>query len=110
MEAVALISHLLRYVLAIVAILFCVALFRRQRACGWLLVGVVFLEPFVFLFMRAMRGRPWLAYKSVSASPDGVMEVSYRLDFPFFYIAAVVGLFMLMRGAREKVEGFIDEP
>ena len=104
MEFLAFISHLLRYVLALVAVLFCVALFRRQGACGWLFVGVVFLEPFVFLLMRAIRGRPLLAYKTVSASPDGVIDVSYRVDFPFFYIAAVVGLFMLMRGAREKVD------
>ena len=103
MEALAIISHLLHFVLAILAIYFCVTLFRRHRACGWLLVSAVFLEPFVLLFMRAIRGRPLLAYKTVSAGSDGIMQVSYRMDLPFLYIIAVAGLFMLVRDSQKKV-------
>ena len=103
MEALAIISHLLHFVLAILAVYFCVSLFRRHRECGWLLVSVVFLEPFVLLLMRAIRGRPLLAYKSVSAGSDGIMQVSYRMDFPFLYIIAVIGLFMLVRDSQKKI-------
>ena len=103
MEALAIISHLLHFVLAILAIYFCVTLFHRHRACGWLLVSAVFLEPFVLLLMRAIRGRPLLAYKTVSAGADGIMQVSYRMDFPFLYLIAVIGLFMLVRDSQKKV-------
>jgi hypothetical protein len=104
MEALAIISHLLRYVLAILAVYFCVTLFRQRRACGWLFVSAVFLEPFVLLVMRAVRGSPLLAYKTVSAGSDGIMLVGYRMDFPFLYIIAVVGLFMLVRDSQKKMK------
>jgi len=100
MEALAIISHILHFVLAIVAICFCVTLFRRHRACGWLMLSAVFLEPFVLLLMRSIRGRSLLAYKTVSTGSDGIMEISYRVDFPFLYIVAVIGLFMLARRSQ----------
>jgi hypothetical protein len=53
--------------------------------------------------MRAIRGRPLLAYKTVSADSDGIMQVSYRMDFPFLYIIAVAGLFMLVRESQKKI-------
>jgi hypothetical protein len=100
MEALAIISHLLHYVLAVAALYFCITLFRRRRVWGWLLLSAVFLEPFYLLFARAIRGRPLLAYKSVSAGSDGIMQVSYRLDFPFFYILAVLGFFYFFDRGR----------
>ena len=103
MEALAITSHLLHYVLAVLAIYFCVTLFRRSRACGWLLVSAVFLEPFFLLVMRVIHGRPLLAYKTTSLGADGIMQISYRMDFPFCYIVAVVGLFMLVRESQKKI-------
>ena len=102
-EALAIFSHLLHYVLAVAAVYFCVTLFRRGRGLGWLLLSAVFCEPFYLLFMRAIRGRPLLAYKSVSAGSDGIMQVSYRLDFPFLYILAVIELFLLFRQSQRKI-------
>lgn len=104
MEALAIISHLLHFVLALSAIYFCVTLFRRHRACGWLLVSAVFLEPFVSLFMRAIRGRSLLAYKTVSAGAEGIAQITYRVDFPFLYTIAVVGLFLLVRDSQKNTE------
>ena len=104
MEAPAIISHLLHFVLAILAVYFCVTLYRRHHACGWLLVSAVFLEPFLLLVMRAIRGRPLLVYKTMAAGSDGIAQVSYRMDFPFLYIVAVIGLFMLVRHSQKKME------
>ena len=100
METIAIISHLLHYALAVVAAILCVRLFRRQRQFGWLLVGVVFLEPLLLLAMRAFRGRPLLSYETQTVGSDGVLHITYRLDFPVLYILAVIGLFMLFREAR----------
>jgi hypothetical protein len=104
MELLVITLHLLRFALAILAVGFCVTLFRRHHACGWLFVSAVFYEPFALLAMRAIRGRPLLAYKTVSAGSDGVMQVSYHADFPILYIVAVIGLFMLVRGSQKKTE------
>lgn len=105
MEALVIISHLLQYVLAVAALYFCIMLFRRRRFWGWLLLSAIFLEPFYLLFARAIRGRPMLAFKSVSEGSDGITEVTYSLNFPFFYILAVLGLFLLFRQAQMKIGG-----
>jgi hypothetical protein len=34
----------------------------------------------------------------------GAVQVSYRMDFPFLYMIAVVGFFMLVRRSRNKME------
>ncbi len=104
MEALAIISHLLHYVLAILAVYFCIMLFRRGRALGWLLISAVFLEPFLLLVVRVIRGRQLLAYKTVSTGSDGIMQISYRMDFPFLYIVSVVGLFLLVRETQKNME------
>jgi hypothetical protein len=72
---------------------------------GWLFVSAIFLEPFYLLVVRAIRGRPLLAYKTVSAGSDSFMHVTYRWDFPLFYILAVVGLFLLFRQSQRKIGG-----
>ena len=100
MEALAILSHLLLYVLAIIAIALCVRFYRRHRQCGWLFLAAVFLEPFVLLIMRALRGRPLMPYKVVSSSPEPLMQVSYRIDFPFLLTLGVIGLFLLAREVR----------
>ena len=100
MEALAILSHLLHYVLAIIAIALCVRFYRRQRQCGWLFLAAVFLEPFVLLIMRAMRGRPLMPYKVVSSGPEPFMQINYRIDFPFLLTLGVIGLFLLARGVR----------
>jgi hypothetical protein len=104
MESLAIISHLLHFAFAILAVYFCVVLFRRHRAWGWLLVSAVFLQPFVLLVMRAIRGYPLLAYKTAAAGSDGMMQISYRLDFPFLYLITVAGLFMLARDPKGNGE------
>jgi len=100
MEAIAITSHLLHYILASLAVTFCIMLFRHYRQVGWLLVCEVFLEPFAVLLMRAIRGRPLLPYRTMGAGPDGIMHVNYSMDFPVLYILAVVGLFLLVRETR----------
>ena len=105
MEALAIISHLLHYVLAVAALYFCVTLYQRGRVLGWIFISAIFLEPFYLLVVRAIRGRPLLAYKSVSVGSDGIMEVIYRVDFPFFYILAVVGLFLIFRQSQKEIRG-----
>jgi hypothetical protein len=102
MEALALFSHLLHYVLAVVAVYLCVTLYRRHRQCGWLLVSAVFLEPFVLMLMRAVRGRPLLRYSTSGPAVDGADQLTYNVDFPVLYILAVVGLFMLVREVRRE--------
>ena len=104
MEALALISHLFRHVLMFAALYFCITLFRRRGGFGWLFLGAVFLEPLYLLLWRFVHGRPLLAYKSVSGG-EGIMEVNYRVDFPFFYILSVVGLFLLYRQSQKKIGG-----
>ena len=105
METLAIISHIMHYVLAVAALYFCVTLFLRRRVLGWLLLSAVFVEPFYLLVVRAIRGRSLLAYKSVSVSYDGIKEVIYRVDFPFFYILAVIGLFLIFRQSQKEIEG-----
>jgi len=101
MEAIAIISHLLHYALAVVAVSFCVILFRRHRLVGWLFLSAVFLEPFLLLVMRGFRGLPLLRYKTIcDVGPDGVQQMSYNIDFPFLYMLAVAGLFMIAREVR----------
>jgi hypothetical protein len=105
MQSLAIISHLLHYALAVAGVYFCITLFRQRRVFGWLLLSAVFLEPLVLLVMRVFRGRSLLPYKTTALGPDGIAEVSYRMNLPFFYILAVVGLFMLVRESRKKMAG-----
>jgi hypothetical protein len=105
METLAITSHLLRYLAAALAIYLCLALFRRDKAWGWLLLSAVFLEPFTLLLVRAFRGQAVLTYKSMAVGSDGVMQVTYRMDFPLLHLLAVVGLFWLAGSpARCQVE------
>jgi hypothetical protein len=102
MKALAIISHLSVFVLAILAIVCCIGLYRHHRQIAWLILGAMFLEPFWFLLMRAIKGRPLLAYMSVGAGADGSQIIHYRIGFPFFYILAVIGLYLLVQNARRK--------
>jgi hypothetical protein len=102
MEALALLSHLFHFVVAGLAVYFCAKLFLHHRARGWLLLGAVFLEPFVRPLIRAASGRPLLPYKSVTPSTDGILHVNYKMDFQFLYLISVIGLFLLFRDSRKK--------
>ncbi len=102
MGALAIISHLLHYVLATLAVACCVTLFRRHRAVGWIFVSAVFAEPFLLLAMRAIRGLALLPYKTMTTDADGILQVSYRMNFPFLYLVAVAGLLLLVREARRE--------
>ena|SRR5690242_1807905 len=102
MKALAIISQLLPLVLAILAIVFCVILYRHYRHVAWLILGAAYLEPFWYLAMRAVHGRPLLYYMSVGTGPDGSTAIHYRITFPFFYIVTAIGLFLLVQHARRK--------
>jgi hypothetical protein len=97
-------SHL---VLAAIAMGLCVFLFRRSRNYGWLLLGVLFIQPWYFVAMRLAHGRPALAYRVVGGVTEGgAMQVTYRYDLPTLYVCAVVGLFLLAcRARRPDTEG-----
>lgn len=102
MEALAILSHLLHYVLAVIAVTICLRLYRPQRQWGWLFLSAIFLEPFVLLVMRVLNGRPLMPYKVVNHGADLIMNVTYRYNFPFLYLLALVGLVLLFRQTRGK--------
>ena len=102
MEIIAIISQLSQYIFAALAVIFCVVLYRRQRQFGWLLVSVAFIQPFYALILRAIHGRPLLTYMTVGSTSGGLQTVSYRIDFPFFYIVAIIGLYLLVQKARHE--------
>lgn len=99
---VAITSHLLHFVVALLAIWCCILLFRHHRQRGWILLAAIFLEPFVLLVMRAIRARPLLPYRTYGGVVDGALQVNYRIDFPVLLIVAAVGLWMLVRHARRE--------
>jgi hypothetical protein len=105
MEIIAIISHLLRYVLAVTGIILCVILFRRRRQCGWLLIGAIFLEALVPLVGRVLHGSPLLFYKTQTVGSDGVAQINYRFDFPICYILAVIGLYLIFREIQDGKSG-----
>jgi hypothetical protein len=100
METIAIVSRLSTYLFALLAVILCIVLFRRQRQFGWLLVSVVFIQPFYALLMRAVHGQPLLTYKLVGVAPDGHQTVN--VDFPFFYIVAIIGLYLLVQKTRHE--------
>jgi hypothetical protein len=102
-KGLAIASQILQLLLAGLACFWSATLFRRNGSLGWLLLGGVFLEPFALVAMRMLRGGPWLAYKTMSAGADGVMNVTYRVDFRFFYIISVFGLFLLTRTSKHEI-------
>ena len=102
MEIIAIISQLSYYIFGALAVVLCVVLFRRQRQFGWLLVSVAFIQPFYALLMRAIHGRPLLTYMTVGRSPEGFQQISYRIEFPVFYIVAIIGLYLLVQKTRHE--------
>lgn len=100
MEITALTFDLLHYLLTIVAGSLCLALFRRNRQWGWLLMSVAFLQPVGFLITRAVLGHPMLTYKFSTVGADGLPSEIYRVDFPLLEMLAVIGLVLLVRSAR----------
>jgi hypothetical protein len=104
METIAIIFYLSYLVSAALAIYFCVILFRHYRQIGWLLVSVTFLQPFWLLFVRAIHGHVALSYMTVVVAPDGSQKIGYRIDFPVFYVVAIIGLYLLVKKTcRETV-------
>ena len=87
----------LNYILAAVALGLCVSLFRKAKSVGWLFLGLLFIEPFYFLVLRALHGRHLLQYKTYSYPQPGTMEVHLNYDAPLLYISAVIGLLLLRR-------------
>ena len=90
----------LNYVLAAVAVVLCVVLFRHYRRMGWLVLGAAFLTPFFFASLRLAHGLPFLTYRSYGITPAGSAQVWYRFDIPGFYLIVVVALALLVRDAR----------
>ena len=102
MEILAAILHFSNFVLSATAAVLAVTLFRYYRHCGWLLLAVAFLSPFGFLLLRLLHGRPLLTYRSHGPVVDGVAQLTYRLEFPGFYMLVVAGLLLLIRDARRS--------
>ena len=100
MEALAILLALSRYVLAIASVILCVLLFRHYRHWGWLVLGVSLLDPFVHLLIRLVQDRPLLVYRSTGQTVDGMATLSYRWEFPYYWILTVLGLFLLWRATR----------
>jgi hypothetical protein len=102
MQTISIISQLSYYVTALLAVTLCVMLFRQSRQHGWLLVSVAFIQPFWLLASRIIHGRPLLYYITMTTAPDGSLKTSYRIEFPFFYIVAIIGLYLLVKKTRHE--------
>jgi hypothetical protein len=86
------------FIFAAAAIALCVFLFQHTRLFGWLLLAVLFIEPFYFAVIRLYHGGPLLHYRTVKS---GITSIHY--DIPVAYVCAVLGLFLLAkRVARGK--------
>jgi hypothetical protein len=99
-EIVAAILYFSNYVLGVVAMYFCVVLFRRYRNIGWLVLGSSFLYPFVYLAMRIAAHRRLLTYRIVGTTSGGLASVTYNYEVPGFLILAVAALCLLARDTR----------
>ena len=102
MQTIAIISLLSYYITALLAVVLCVMLFRQSHQRGWLLVSVAFIQPFWLLASRAIHGRQLFTYMTVGVAPDGSQRISYRVDFPFFYVVAIIGLYLLVRKTHHE--------
>ena len=102
MQTISIISQLSYYVASLVAVTLCVILFRQSRQRGWLLVSVAFIQPFWLLLTRIIYGRPLLYYITMTTASDGSLKTSYRIEFPFFYIVAIIGLYLLVKKTRQE--------
>jgi hypothetical protein len=100
MEALAIILQLLRFVLAALAVYFCVALFRQHRRAGWLLLSALFAEPFLELVLRLLKGGAFFTTQTTRSAEGDILHVTYRLQLPILYYVAFIGLFILFREAR----------
>jgi len=90
------------YALVAASVFFCLRLFRGSQSCGWLFLAGAFLTPFFLAFARTAHGLPLLNYKSYVLGADGSPKVSYNLDFPCFYLAVAIGLWLILRATRRK--------
>ena len=102
METLAIIAATSYYVFAIIGVTLCVILFRHYRQYAWLLVSVAFGQPIWFLFWRLIHGRPLLYYITATTAPDGSIRQGYHIDFPVFFIVAIIGLYLLVRKTRHE--------
>jgi hypothetical protein len=97
MEIIAIICQGIPYVAGIVGFACCFRMYQSGRNWAWLLVGCAYLQPFLLVLMRLLRGRPIFPYKSSSLGSDGVLVVNYNFEIPVLVILSVVGLVLLVR-------------
>jgi len=90
------------YALAAASVFFCLRLFRQSRNYGWLFLAGAFITPFFFAFARTAHGLPLLNYRSYVLDAQGRPKMSVNLDFPCFYLAVALGLWLILRAARKK--------
>ncbi len=88
------------FVLAGISVGLCIALFRQRREIGWLLLGTAFLYPFLTALLRVLQGRHFFTYISHGPVVNGVAQINYNLEFPWFYLLVVLGLVMLWSARR----------
>ena len=98
--------YILRYPLAAAAIAFCILLFRRGRNVGWLLLGVMFIDPFYQLVLRVIRGPRLLPYMTIRGPTTfgGPANVTMNFDFPMFLVFGVAGLYLLYHKGKPAEE------
>jgi hypothetical protein len=93
-----------RFLLAAIAIGLCLLLFGKSWLAGWILLALAFLEPFILELIRLIQNKPLLTYRAVGPVVNGAMTLNYRLEFPFFYLITVVGLFALVKGFQRRTK------
>jgi hypothetical protein len=98
--------YILRYPLAAAAITLCILLFRRSGNIGWLLLSVVYIDPFYLFVMRLIKGYRLLPYMTIRgpATIGGPANVTINFDFPVFLLFAVAGLYLLYRKGKQEVQ------
>jgi len=96
----------LRFPLDAAAIALCVLLFRRRRSLGWLLLGMMFVQPFYQFVLRLIKGYPLLPDMTISGptTVGAPANVNIRFDFPLFLVCAVAGLYLLYRKGKQDPE------
>jgi hypothetical protein len=93
---------ILTLVLAGAALVFCILIFRLNRNCGWLLLGVSFTYPFYRVVWRMAHGWSPFWYLHPAGGANGIPGQKIILEFPFWSVLAVLGLFLIYRKAKRE--------
>lgn len=81
MQSVAILLDVSHDILAVVAFILCLVLFRRHRQTGWLFVSAVFLEPLWILLLHALKGET-VDLLQVADAVEWLVECKLQIGFP----------------------------